>query len=133
LPAVPAVPRNRLATAAAVTAAVFGLLSIAAGGRVLFGADPGYVVYRPLLWFNVTMGFVYVAVGVLALTRLWLAALGAVGIAVLNCLVLAGVAALRASGVVAGESVQAMVFRTMVWFILAGMLSAAGRAGAPKR
>ena len=51
----------------AFVAIAFGLLTVFAGGRVLAGADPGYVVFRPLLVFNFAMGFVYVAAGVAAL------------------------------------------------------------------
>jgi hypothetical protein len=48
----------------AVVAAVFGLATIVAGGRVLTGwSDPGYVVYRPLLIYNTAMGVAYLAAG----------------------------------------------------------------------
>ena len=41
-------------------AASFGLVTIFAGGRVLAGADPGYIVFLPLLIFNTVMGVIYV-------------------------------------------------------------------------
>lgn len=41
----------------ALIALVFGLVTLVAGGRVLAGADPGYVVFRPLLLYNVAMGW----------------------------------------------------------------------------
>ena len=42
---------------------MFGLV---AGGRVLLGGDPGYVVYLPLLVFNTAMGVAYLFTGVRA-------------------------------------------------------------------
>jgi len=51
-----------LATAIAV---LFGIATLFAGGRVLLGSDPGYVVFRPLLVYNVLMGLAYVAAGII--------------------------------------------------------------------
>ena len=42
-------------------AALFGVATIFAGGRVLLGSDPGYVVFRPLLIYNTIMGVFYIA------------------------------------------------------------------------
>lgn len=56
-----------LRRAIALAAGVFGLVTIVAGTRVLTGADPGHVVFRPLLIFNTIMGFVYV----LAAVQIW--------------------------------------------------------------
>ncbi len=51
--------------ALAVVGVGFGALTIVTGARVLLGADPGWLVYRPLLVYNTLMGAAYVAAGVL--------------------------------------------------------------------
>lgn len=100
----------------AFVAIAFGILTIVAGGRVLAGADPGYVVFRPLLVFNFAMGFVYVAAGVAALRSAALGKRAAGAIFALNLLVLVAIAVLYAAGAaVAIDSVRAMSLRTAVW------------------
>lgn len=103
----------------ALVAIVFGLVTILAGGRVLLGADPGYIVFRPLLIYNSVMGFAYVAAGVTAWRSLVRGRQAAVAIFVLNLLVLAAISALYTTvGSVAIESVRAMTLRTVVWLAL---------------
>jgi len=70
----------------ALVAALFGLATIIAGGRVLAGADPGYVVFRPLLIYNAAMGIAYVAAGVIAWRSLDRGKYAAATIFVLNFL-----------------------------------------------
>lgn len=121
-------PRSKLALFAAIVAVLFGIATVFAGTRVLLGADPGYVVYRPLLLFNTAMGLAYIAVGVLAWQRSALAARGAGLVALLNLAALVGIALLYANGgAVAGASLRAMAFRTVVWIVLFVMLLRAGR------
>jgi hypothetical protein len=97
----------------------FGLATLVAGTRVLAGADPGYVVFEPLLVYNVAMGFAYVAAGVLAWRNLGWGKRAAFAIFVLNLAVLAAIAWLYSSGgAVAIESVRAMILRTAVWLLL---------------
>lgn len=121
-------PRNKAVTFAAAIAVIFGVVTLFAGSRVLLGADPGYVVFRPLLLFNTAMGFAYIAVGVLAWRRSGLAAAGAALIALLNLAVLVGIALLYANdGAVATASLRAMAFRTVVWVVLFLMLLRSGR------
>ena len=113
----------------AILAVIFGVVTVLAGGRVLAGVDPGYVVFRPLLLFNAAMGVVYVWAGLRAWRdprrgRAWARA-----IALLNLLVLCAVAVAYVAGAgVAVQSLAAMSFRTLVWggFFLA--LSSASRA-----
>lgn len=104
---------------AAVVACVFGIATIMAGSRVLTGADPGYLVFRPLLIYNTLMGVVYVAAGVaMWLSVRWGRSLAA-AIFVLNLLVLVAIIALYRSGdAVAVDSVRAMSLRTVVWLAL---------------
>ena len=103
----------------AVAATVFGLVTIAAGTRVLLGADPGYVVYRPLLLFNTLMGLAYVLAGLATWKRADAGRAAALAIFFLNLLVLGFVAwRYRTTDTVAVDSVRAMVFRSGVWLVL---------------
>lgn len=101
----------------AAVAIGFGLLTLAAGSRVLGGADPGYAVFRPLLVFNTAMGAAYVAAGIALLRSATWGKRAAGAIFALNLLVLAALLFLYASGsgVVAGASLGAMTLRTAVW------------------
>jgi hypothetical protein len=114
----------------ALVAALFGIATVAAGGRVLLGADPGYTVYSPLLIYNTAMGIAYVAAGVLAWRNVERGKQAAAAIFGLNCLVLGAVSYLYATGsAVAIESVRAMVLRTVVWLVLfVGLVWAARRS-----
>jgi len=103
----------------AATAALFGAVTIFAGTRVLTGSDPGYVVFLPLLIYNTAMGFVYVGVGAMAWRNLIHGRNGAAAIFLLNLLVLAAIWILYTSGgAVAIDSLRAIIFRTVVWFLL---------------
>jgi predicted anti-sigma-YlaC factor YlaD len=104
----------------AAVAIGFGLLTLVAGARVRGGADPGYVVLRPLLLFNTAMGVAYVTAGVTLLRSAAWGKRAAGTIFVLNLLALATVLAHYASssGTVAGESLGAMTLRTAVWLAL---------------
>jgi len=100
-------------------AALFGLLTVVAGSRVLLGADPGYVVYRPLLVYNTVMGLVYLAVAFIGWRNPARGRDGAALVFGLNLLVLVGVYLLHASGAgVAVDSLRAMSLRTIVWLAL---------------
>lgn len=118
-----------LQRALAIVAGLFGIVTLVSGGRVLLGADPGYVVYRPLLLFNTAMGAVYLATGALAWFDVRRGSRGAWLIVVLNASMLAFIAwlFLGGSGAVARQSVAAMSLRTGVWLLLAGGFSWAGR------
>lgn len=113
----------------ALAAIVFGIVTVFAGGRVLLGADPGYVVLRPLLGYNTLMGVAYVIAGVLIWRSIRLGTWAAALIFGLNLIVLLGILMVyRSGGVVAVDSLRAMTFRTVVWLVL---FLAAWRLGAP--
>ena len=104
--------------AISLAAAVFGLATLIAGGRVLLGSDPGYVVFRPLLGYNTVMGLVYVGAGALIWRDIakgrWLAG----AIALLNLAVLIAVFVIhQTGGKVALQSVRAMTLRTVFWLV----------------
>lgn len=112
-----------MARAAGVAAVLFGLVTIAAGARVLAGADPGYVVFRPLLVFNTVMGAAYVLAGV----GIWMNARwgthAAGAIFAVNAAVLVLVISLYINGdAVAIDSARAMAFRTAAWLALVVVL-----------
>jgi hypothetical protein len=115
----------------ALAAALFGVVTIFAGARVLGGEDPGYVVFRPLLLYNTAMGVAYVAAGVIAWRSLAAGRRAAAGIFLLNLLVLGAIAYLYTAGhAIAAESLGAMTFRTAVWLLLFLGLAWAGRGNA---
>ena len=100
-------------------AAAFGLATVVSGWRVLAGADPGYVVFRPLVIFNTAMGVAYLAAGIITLRSLERGKFAAATIFLLNLLVLGAIGYLYAAGgAVAIDSIRAMTFRTGVWLVL---------------
>jgi sugar phosphate permease len=112
----------------ALVAVLFGLTTIVAGTRVLAGADPGYLVFRPLLLFNTVMGAVYVAAGLAAWKSARRGRYVAGGILSLNVGVLGILLFLReTANVVAAESVRAMLVRTAIWLVLFLALAVAAR------
>jgi len=103
----------------ALVAALFGLVTIIAGARVLVGFHPGYIVFWPLLIYNTAMGVVYMAAGVIAWRNAGRGKYAAAAIFVLNFLVLGTIGYLYMAGSsVAIESLRAMTFRTVVWLLL---------------
>jgi hypothetical protein len=101
---------------AAAVAALFGLATVIAGTRVLSGADPGYVVFRPLLVFNTAMGIAYLAAALAIWQSLRLGTAAAAAIAVLNLVFLIAICGLYLAGrSVAIDSVWAMTLRAAVW------------------
>lgn len=107
----------------AVLAVLFGVVTIAVGTRVLAGADPGYVVFRPLLIFNTIMGLVYVLAGAVIWRDVHRGRLWARSIALVNLVVLLAIVALFVAGSsVAVDSLAAMTVRTVAWGAAAWML-----------
>jgi hypothetical protein len=103
----------------ALVAVAFGLATLVAGGRVVAGADPGYLVFRPLVIFNTAMGVAYSAAGILTWRSPERGRVVAATIFLLNLVVLVAVGYLYTSGgAVAVDSVRAMMFRTGVWLVL---------------
>jgi hypothetical protein len=118
--------RPRWLLPAAALATVFGIATIVAGGRVVFGsaaaraAEGDYVPF--VLWFNFLAGFVYVAAGIaLALARPWGARL-AFAIAVGTALVYVAFGLhVLAGGAFTRHTVMAMTLRTLVWVAIAAL------------
>lgn len=116
---------SSLQKALAIVAIVFGIATVVAGGRVLAGGDPGYVVYLPLLVFNTVMGVAYMAAGGMIWRSLTRGQSAAGAILVLNLVALAFIIyQYRAGSAVAVDSLRAMSFRTVVWLLIFGGLAA---------
>lgn len=104
----------------AVTAVIFGVLTVLSGGRALFGGEEAARAAGDsvsfVLWFNFVAGFVYVASGLgLWQRKRWAAQLATV-IAAATVLVFAafGVHVLT-GGAYEARTVGAMVLRTLFW------------------
>jgi hypothetical protein len=116
--------RPRWAWIAAAVAVVFGVLTVIAGGRVLFGgaaarAAAGDVVPF-VLWFNFAAGFVYVAAGLgIALWRPWGRWLALLLAAATLVVFAAFTAHAAAGGAFEARTVAAMTLRSAVWIALA--------------
>ena len=108
-------------TITAGVAMVFSVASIVEGTKVLFGiSQPDYIVFTPLLVYNVIMGVIGVFGGVI----IWMnhrRALNLVTtIAVVHFFVLLLIVAVYLlSGTVALDSVQAMILRSLIWGFIA--------------
>lgn len=108
---------------ASAIAVLFGVLTLFAGGRVLLGTDPGYVVFLPLLIYNTAMGVAYIGAGALLFRTPSRGRTAAGAIFLLNLLVLVAIGLIyRSGGGVAVDSLRAMSLRTVVWL---GLFSAA--------
>ena len=114
-------------------AVLFGAATLLAGGRVLLGSDPGYVVFWPLLIYNTAMGLAYVAAGVTVWRNVSAGRNAAGVIFFLNLLVFAVILVIYGrGGAVAVDSLRAMALRTVVWLVLfAGASWLVARQGQP--
>ena len=112
--------RDHSLRAVAVIAVLFGLLTIASGGRVLFGSDAvrqsAGAIVDFVVWFNFVAGFAYVVAGL----GLWLRRRWSVPWAALIALATAMVFAVFAAhawngGAYELRTVAAMSFRLAAW------------------
>lgn len=116
----------------------FGVLTVASGGRVLFGGEAARAAagdYVPfVVWFNFLAGFAYVAAGTgLWRWRAWAARL-ALGIAVATALVFAAFGLYVAGGgAFEARTVAAMTLRTAVWTAIAALAWRGLPAARPQR
>jgi hypothetical protein len=109
---------------AAAVAIVFGIATVASGGRVLSGGEAARAVAGAVvpwvLWFNFAAGVAYVAAGLgLALRRAWAAPL-ALAIALASAGVLAALGVhVALGGAYEMRTAAAVVLRCVVWSGLA--------------
>ncbi|MCB1311491.1 MAG: hypothetical protein KDK29_06205 [Sedimentitalea sp.] len=109
---------------AAGVAVIFGALTIASGGTVLFGGEAARAaagrIVPVVLWFNFLSGFAYVAAGIgIALRRPW-----ATRLSIAIAVAIAAVFALFALQVAQGapyelRTAAAMTLRLTVWTLIA--------------
>ena len=113
-------------TIAAAVAVLFGLLTIAAGGRALFGGEEARAAVGDavgfVLWFNFLAGFAYVAAGIgLFLRKYWAVLLS---IAIFSATILVTIsfgAHVAFGGAYEMRTVGAMSLRTLVWGVIAAI------------
>jgi hypothetical protein len=107
----------------AVTALVFGALTVFSGGQALFGGEVARTSVGDavgfVLWFNFLAGFVYIVAGAALLRRwrsgLWLAALLALSTAIVASAFGAHVAG---GGVYEMRTVGALALRLVFWLLV---------------
>ncbi len=115
-----------------LVAIVFGLVTIKAGGMVLFTVGEAHQAagnYVPfVLWFNFLAGFAYITVGIgLWLQRSW-AALLALLIALFTLLVFIGLGGhIYAGGTYEMRTIGAMSMRSIIWMGIALITYLIGR------
>lgn len=122
-PSLPA-RRDRVPVVAAAVAIVFGLATIRAGARVLFGVPEAvtaaghYVAF--VLWFNFLAGFLYVVAGVGFWMRgRWTFPLAAAIAAATVAVFVAFGIHIVAGGAWESRTLAAMALRSVVWIALA--------------
>jgi uncharacterized protein YacL len=105
---------------AATVAVIFSLLTIVEGSQILFGITQlDYVVFTPLLIYNVVMGIVGLFIGALIWVNHKKALTLTSIVTVLHLFVLVVVAIIFISdGPVAIHSVKAMTIRSAVWLAI---------------
>ena len=114
--------RPRAITVSAIVAIVFGVLTIASGGRALFGGIDMGAVVRFVLWFNFAAGFAYVAAGVGLWRGVPWAGVLAIAIFAATALVLLAFAVhVLRGGAFEMRTVGAMILRTGVWAAIAAV------------
>jgi hypothetical protein len=119
-------------TLAALVALAFGALTIASGGRVLFGPEAARAAaghYVPfVLWFNFLAGVAYLAAGIGLWRRQHWAAWLALAIAAATALVFAAFGVhIAAGGAFEPRTVAAMTLRTALWVAIAALALRAQR------
>lgn len=119
----------------ALVALLFGIMTIKAGGQVLFGGEAYRIAagnYVPfVLWFNFLAGFVYLLAGVGVILRkpwsVWLS----LAIALATLLVFATLGAhIFTEGAYESRTVAAMTLRSTVWIVIFVFLYRSMKKGA---
>ena len=111
---------------AAAVARVFGLLTVLAGGLVLFGGkdarDAAGAVVPFVLWFNFGAGFAYVVAGFgLAWRKRWGLALALVVVAATALVAAAFAVHVARGGAYEARTAAALALRLAVWAVIAAV------------
>ena len=120
---------------AGVVAILFGVLTIIAGGRALFGGEAARLAVGAavpfVLWFNFSAGFAYVVAGIGLSIRLWWAVWLSALIAISTVAVfLAFGVYVISGGAYEIRTAGAMTLRSLVWITIA--IVARQTMGAPQ-
>ncbi|HOJ06414.1 MAG: hypothetical protein HND40_11480 [Ignavibacteriota bacterium] len=104
----------------AIAAIIFSALSIVEGSRVLLGISvPEYVVFTPLLIYNIIMGITGVYAGVQIFRQHISSLRNSAVISLFHISILITISLLYFfDSVVSIHSVYAMIFRTVLWLII---------------
>jgi hypothetical protein len=108
--------------AAAIIAAIVGLMAVGSGGTVLLGRDPGYYVIDWVPVYNVAIGAISLF---FTSILLWRNSRYAAGIALLTLAMHSLVMILLQTilhDVVAADSIRAMTIRIVTWLLIGGLL-----------
>lgn len=114
-------------TVAGGLALLFGILTVFAGGRALFGGPEARAAVGdavPLvLWFNFLAGFAYVAAGIgLVLRRPWAVRLSIVILVATALVMIAFGVHVALGGAYEMRTLWAMSVRVLVWGIITGVV-----------
>lgn len=129
--------RSRFARiVAGVVAILFGVLTIIAGGRALFGGEAARMAVGAavpfVLWFNFAAGFAYIVAGVGLLMRsrwaVWLSAL--IAVSTIAVFLAFGVHVIS-GGAYEIRTAGAMASRSLVWITIAIVARQTTRASEP--
>ncbi|RLB48399.1 MAG: hypothetical protein DRJ42_23280 [Deltaproteobacteria bacterium] len=111
---------KRMVSGAGGVGTLLGLMSVVVGSLTLLGVkEHGYLVLGWLVAYNVALGVLSVVVGGGILKRCWWSPKAAAAIFTSHFAVLGVVIALWASSAAAPESVRSMVFRSVLWAVIA--------------
>lgn len=112
--------KNLMNRITAIVAMIFSALSIIEGSRVLLKVSvPDYIVFTPLLIYNIILGAVGVYIGILILRRHKLSLRYSIIVTFFHVSVLITVSLLYLfSSFISDHSVNAMLVRVVVWLII---------------
>ena len=114
--------RRRALTVAAAVAVIFGLLTVASGGRALFGGVDMGAVVPFVLWFNFVAGFAYVLAGIGLWRGTTWAPMLSLGIAAATAAVFAAFLwHVGSGGAWEARTMGAMILRTGIWTAIAAL------------
>jgi len=101
----------------AVLAMIIGLMAAVTGSRVLLGLfDPGYQYFTALILYNVIIGIISIATGIMIWKQNNKALLMATVITGLHLSVLLSLVTIF-SDIIADHSINAMIFRSIIWVV----------------
>lgn len=114
---------------ASILALVIGAMAIFAGGKVLLGIDPGYYVIDWVPVYNFSMGLISAFLTAVLLWKNHRFAFAAAGATLAAHTIIMVVLQTVYRVSVAGESIQAMTIRMIVWAMIVSLVFIQSRWG----